>query len=64
MFGSVALLGWFRQSLNLRRSSNSFSDWAGPFESTKYVSALVLASWVLGVIHLYVSVYEILRPGG
>lgn len=64
MFGSVALLGWFRQSLNLRRSSNSFSDWAGPFESTKYVSVLVLASWVLGVIHLYVSVYEILRPGG
>jgi len=64
MFGSVALLGWFRQSLNLRRSSNSFSDWAGPFESTKYVSVLVLASWVLGVIHLYVSVYEMLRPGG
>ena len=64
MFGSVALLGWFRQSLNLRRSSNSFSDWAGPFESTRYVSVLVLASWVLGVIHLYVSVYEMLRPGG
>lgn len=64
MFGSVGLLGWFRQSLNLRRSSNSFSDWAGPFESTKYVSALVLASWVLGVVHLYVSVYELLRPGG
>ena len=64
MFGSVALLGWFRQALNLRRSSNSFSDWAGPFESSKYVSVLVLASWVLGVIHLYVSVYELLRPGG
>ena len=64
MFGSVALLGWFRQALNLRRSSNSFSDWAGPFESTKYVSVFVLASWVLGVVHLYVSVYELLRPGG
>ena len=64
MFGSVALLGWFRQALNLRRSSNSFSDWAGPFESTKYVSVLVLASWILGVVHLYVSVYELLRPGG
>jgi hypothetical protein len=64
MFGSVALLGWFRQALNLRRSSNSFSDWAGPFESTKYVSVLVLASWILGVVHLYISVYELLRPGG
>ena len=62
MFGSVAFLGWFRQALNLRRSSNSFSDWAGPFESAKYVSILVLASWVLGVMHLYVSIYEILRP--
>jgi len=62
MFGSVALLGWFRQALNLRRSSNSFSDWAGPFESSKYVSILVLASWVLGVVHLYFSIYEILRP--
>jgi len=64
MLGSVAILGWFRQALNLRRSSNSFSDWAGPFESTKYVSVFVLASWVLGVVHLYVSVYELLRPGG
>jgi hypothetical protein len=62
MFGSVALLGWFRQALNLRRSSNSFSDWAGPFESSKYVSILVLASWALGVMHLYFSIYEILRP--
>jgi hypothetical protein len=64
MFGSVVVLGWFRQSLNLRLSSNSFSEWAGPFESTKYMSVSVAASWVLGVIHLYFSVYEILRPGG
>ena len=62
MFGSIVLLGWFRQSLNLRRSSNSFSDWAGPFESSKYVSFLVFASWVLGIMHLYISIYEILRP--
>jgi hypothetical protein len=64
MFGSVVLLGWFRQSLNLRRSSNSFSDWSGPFESTRYMSILVAGSWVLGVMHLYFSVYELLRPGG
>ena len=63
MFGSVVLLGWFRQSLNLRLSSNSFSEWAGPFESTRYISVFVAASWVLGVIHLYFSVYELLRPG-
>ena len=64
MFGSVALLGWFRQSLNLRRSTSSFSEWSGPFESTRYMSVLVFASWALGAIHLYISVYEILRPGG
>ena len=64
MFGSVVVLGWFRQSLNLRLSSNSFSEWAGPFESTRYMSVLVAASWLLGVTHLYFSVYELLRPGG
>jgi len=64
MFGSVLILGWFRQSLNLRRSSNSFSDWSGPFESTRYMSILVAASWLLGVMHVYFSVYELLRPGG
>jgi len=64
MFGSVTLLGWFRQSLNLRRSSNSFSEWSGPFESTRYMSIFVAASWVLGGMHLYVAVYELLRPGG
>ena len=62
LFGSVVLLGWFRQSLNLLRSTSSFSEWAGPFESTRYLSVFVLASWTLGVINLYFSVYEILRP--
>ena len=62
LFGSVAVLGWFRQALNLRRSNGSFSDWSGPFEATKYLSFLVVSSWVLGVINLYVSVYEKLRP--
>lgn len=62
LFGSVVLLGWFRQSLNLSRSTSSFSEWSGPFESTKYLSSFVLASWILGVINLYFSVYEKLRP--
>jgi protein-S-isoprenylcysteine O-methyltransferase Ste14 len=62
LFGSVAVLGWFRQSLNLLRSTGSFSDWSGPFESTRYLSFLVFSSWLLGVINLYVSVYEKLRP--
>ena len=62
LFGSVVLLGWFRQSLNLRRSTSSFSDWSGPFESTTYLSLFVIASWILGVINLYFSVYEKLRP--
>lgn len=62
LFGSVVLLGWFRQSLNLSRSTSSFSEWSGPFESTRYLSSFVLASWILGVINLYFSVYEKLRP--
>ncbi len=62
LFGSVAVLGWFRQATNLLRSTGTFSDWSGPFESTKYLSFLVVSSWVLGVINLYVSVYEKLRP--
>ena len=62
LFGSVVLLGWFRQSLNLRRSTSSFSEWSGPFESTRYLSLFVIASWILGVINLYFSVYEKLRP--
>lgn len=62
LFGSVVLLGWFRQSLNLSRSTSSFSEWSGPIESTRYLSSFVLASWILGVINLYFSVYEKLRP--
>ena len=62
LLGSVVLLGWFRQSLNLSRSTSSFSDWSGPFESTTYLSLFVIASWILGVINLYFSVYEKLRP--
>ena len=62
LFGSVVLLGWFRQSLNLRRSTSSFSEWSGPFESTRYLSSFVLLSWILGVINLYFSIYEKLRP--
>jgi len=62
MFMSVVVLGHFRQSLNGRRSSGAFSEWGGPIESTKMMWGLVLISWVGGTWHLWIAMYEVLRP--
>lgn len=62
MFISVVVLGHFRQSLNSRRSSGAFSEWGGPVESTKVMWGLVLVSWVVGTWHLWIAMYEVLRP--
>lgn len=62
MFVSVAVLGTFRLSLNRRRASGAFSEWGGPVESTKFMWIVVLASWGLGTWHLWLAMYEILRP--
>jgi hypothetical protein len=62
MFASVIVLGWFRQALNNRRSTGSFSEWGGPLESTKAMWTLVVTSWLVGTWHLFVAMYELLRP--
>lgn len=62
MFLSVVVLGHFRQLLNARRSSGAFSEWGGPIESTKVMWGLVLVSWVIGTWHLWIAMYELLRP--
>ena len=64
MFGSVVLLGWFRQDLNIRQSTNFFSDWRGPFEATRYMSVLTATTWLISSINLYFSVYEACREDG
>jgi len=62
MFGSVVVLGWFRQSLNVRRSTGSFAEWSGPWESTRYMWLLVSLAWLGGAFNVYFAVYELVRP--
>lgn len=62
MFASVVVLGWFRQALNNRRSTGSFSEWGGPLESTQVMWIMVVTSWLVGTWHLFVAIYELLRP--
>ena len=62
MFGSITILGWFRQELNVRRSSGSFSEWSGPWESTKYMWLIVTLAWLGGAMNMYFAVYELARP--
>lgn len=62
MFASIVVLGWFRQALNNRRSTGSFSEWGGPLESTQAMWILVVTSWLVGTWHLFVAIYELLRP--
>lgn len=62
MFGSIVILGWFRQELNVRRSTGSFSEWPGPWESTKYMWLLVTFVWLSGALNVYFAVYELARP--
>lgn len=62
MFGSVGILGWFRQSLNVKRSTGAFSEWPGPWESTRYMWLLVTLAWLGGAMNLYFAVYELVRP--
>jgi len=62
LFGSVSLLGWFRQSLNIRRSTGAFSEWPGRWESTRYMWLLVTLAWLGGAVNVYFTVYELVRP--
>jgi hypothetical protein len=62
LFGSVSLLGWFRQTLNIRKSTGSFSEWLGRWESTRYMWLLVTLAWLGGAANVYFAVYELVRP--
>jgi hypothetical protein len=62
LFGSVSLLGWFRQTLNIRKSTGSFSEWPGRWESTRYMWLLVTLAWLGGAANVYFAVYELVRP--
>ena len=62
MFVSVLILGWFRHALNKTRSSGNFAEWAFIIESSKAMWFCVLASWIIGTWHLWVAMYEWLRP--
>lgn len=62
LFGSVSLLGWFRQALNIRRSTGAFSEWPGRWESTRYMWLLVSLAWLGGAANVYFTVYELVRP--
>lgn len=62
MFASILILGWFRSVLNVRRSSRKFSEWSGPIESKTMMWILVAIAWGTGIVHLWIAMYEILRP--
>ena len=59
MFGSVILLGVFRQSINLARADGKFMDWR--FSSNSVATAFTLAAWLAGVGSLFFLCYEISR---
>jgi hypothetical protein len=59
MFGSVILLGVFRQSINLVRADGKFMDWR--FSSNSVATVFTLAAWLAGVGSLFFLCYEISR---
>lgn len=59
MFGSVILLGVFRQQINLVRADGKFLDWR--FSSNSVAAVLTLAAWLAGVGSLFLFCYEISR---
>ena len=59
MFGSVILLGVFRQKINLVRADGKFMDWR--FSSNSVATVLTLAAWLTGVGSLFLLCYEISR---
>ncbi len=59
MFGSVILLGVFRQQINLGRADGKFMDWR--FSSNSVATVLTLAAWLAGVGCLFLFCYEISR---
>ena len=59
MFGSVILLGVFRQSINLARADGKFMDWR--FSSNSVATVFTLAAWLAGVGSLFFLCYEISR---
>ena len=59
MFGSVILLGVFRQQINLVRADGKFMDWR--FSSNSVATVLTLAAWLAGAGSLFLFCYEISR---
>ena len=59
MFGSVILLGIFRQQINLVRADGKFMDWR--FSSNSVATVLTLAAWLAGAGSLFLFCYEISR---
>ena len=59
MFGSVILLGVFRQQINLVRADGKFMDWR--FSSNSVATVLTLAAWLARAGSLFLFCYEISR---
>ena len=59
MFGSVILLGVFRQQINLVRADGKFMDWR--VSSNSVATGVTVVAWLAGAGSLFILCYEISR---
>ena len=59
MFGSVTLLGIFRQQINLARADGKFMDWR--ISSNSVATVMAIAAWLAGAGSLFLLCYEFSR---
>ena len=59
MFGSVILLGIFRQQINLARADGKFMDWR--ISSNSVATVMAVAAWLAGAGNLFLLCYEFSR---
>jgi hypothetical protein len=59
MFGSVTLLGIFRQQINLARADGKFMDWR--ISSNSVATVMAVAAWLAGAGSLFLLCYEFSR---
>ena len=59
MFGSVILLGIFRQQINLARADGKFKDWR--ISSNSVATVMTFAAWLAGAGNLFLICYELTR---
>lgn len=59
MFGSVILLGVFRQQINLVRADGKFMDWR--VSSNSVATGVTVVAWLAGAGTLFLLCYEISR---